>query len=158
MLWAIRQAAKILRFDTFIALSCKSSKDPETISNYKWIRMKYLYVFIIQDGFFDCLNWPSARPLGNSGTLNFFWWDLLCNLTLRTFRGRPVKKHPVHSLEHFWEHTAYYLLFREAFSGRHCCFLALVRSHPHQQALTTVQKSAIEARGGKSGDPVSTRT
>ena len=29
--------------------------------------------------------------------LELFWWDLLCNLTLRTFRGVPVKKnHPVH--------------------------------------------------------------
>ena len=24
--------------------------------------------------------------------LELFWWDLLCNLTLRTFRGVPVKK------------------------------------------------------------------
>ena len=26
--------------------------------------------------------------------LELFWWDLLCNLTLRTFRGAPVKKTP----------------------------------------------------------------
>ena len=28
--------------------------------------------------------------------LELFWWDLLCNLTLRTFRGVPVKKNTLY--------------------------------------------------------------
>ena len=51
--------------------------------------------------------------------LNFFWWDLLCNLTLRTFRAWPVKIHHVGmmGLVHYvlemsiWMHLELYLYF-----------------------------------------------
>ena len=40
--------------------------------------------------------WSSqkCKSLRKFWYLELFWWDLLCNLTLRTFRGTPVKKTP----------------------------------------------------------------
>ena len=32
-----------------------------------------------------------CQPVSKFWHLVLFWWDLLCNLTLRTFRGGPVK-------------------------------------------------------------------
>ena len=43
----------------------------------------------IQDVFF---NWDFS--VSKFWHLELFWWDLLCNLTLRTFRGGPVKTRP----------------------------------------------------------------
>ena len=46
-------------------------------------------------GVFFLLVRPKNNSLPDSSeilTLRTFWWDLLCNLTLRTFRGAPVQK------------------------------------------------------------------
>ena len=48
----------------------------------------------IQGGFFHW--YPpknfKCQPVSKFWHLELFWWDLLCNLTLRTLRGVPVKK------------------------------------------------------------------
>ena len=52
----------------------------------------------------------SALKMTKCQTLRKFWhlelfrWDLLCNLTLRTFRGGPVKKHPLY--QKFYHYVA----------------------------------------------------
>ena len=56
-----------------------------------------LFLLYIQSVFF---NWcpPKNYKFFSASKfwhLELFWWDLLCNLTLRTFRGAPVKKNPV---------------------------------------------------------------
>ena len=52
----------------------------------------------IQGVFF---NWcppknSKCQPVSKFWHLELFWWDLLCNLTLRTFRGAPVKKNTLY--------------------------------------------------------------
>ena len=46
--------------------------------------------------FFNCSHPknPKCQPVSKFWHLELFWWDLLCNLILRTFRGVPVKKTP----------------------------------------------------------------
>ena len=36
------------------------------------------------------------QPVRKFWHLGLLWWDLLCNLTLRTFRGGPVKKNTLY--------------------------------------------------------------
>ena len=55
-----------------------------------------LFLLYIQGVFF---NWcpPKNYKFFSASKfwhLELFWWDLLCNLTLKTFRGAPVKKTP----------------------------------------------------------------
>ena len=39
---------------------------------------------------------PKCQTLRKFWRLELFWWDSLCNLTLRTFKGRPVKKNTLY--------------------------------------------------------------
>ena len=40
-----------------------------------------------------------CQPVSKFWYLEFLWWDLLCNLTLRTFRGAPVKKNTLYQYQ-----------------------------------------------------------
>ena len=56
----------------------------------------------IQGVFF---NWCPPKnhkffSVGKFWHLELYWWDLLCNLTLRTFRGAPVKKNTLYDYCH----------------------------------------------------------
>ena len=52
------------------------------------------YVFILSFHTYRMFFYWSARM--KSWHLELFWWDLLCNLTLKTFRGAPVKKNTLY--------------------------------------------------------------
>ena len=58
-------------------------------------------LYIVQGVF---LNWcppknSECQPVSKFWYLEFLWWDLLCNLTLRTFRGAPVKKNTLYQYQ-----------------------------------------------------------
>ena len=48
--------------------------------------------------YWSALKMTKCQTLRKFWHLELFWWDLLCNLTLRTFRGRPVKKTTLYML------------------------------------------------------------
>jgi len=79
---------------------CRSKSQPYCPLDHhcSWkLRFYHSLLSKLQGVFF---NWyppksSKCQLVSKSWHLELFWWDLLCNLTLRTFRGVPVtKKHP----------------------------------------------------------------
>ena len=68
-----------------------------TFKCYCWLSLFIKFIRISSTGCF--FNWyppksSKCQPVSKSWHLELFWWDLLCNLTLRTFRGHQLEKTP----------------------------------------------------------------
>ena len=87
------RAAQVPPYPGVAFISGRFSTNPSTLYLEVWEKCAFLNIQVGFGCFFywSALKWQSARPLGNS---ELFRRDLLCNLTLGTFRGRPVKKTP----------------------------------------------------------------
>ena len=66
-----------------------------------WVQISQVIFLLIYTGCF--FNWCPPKnhmffPVSKFWHFELFWLDILCNLTLRTFRGAPVKKNTLYHL------------------------------------------------------------